>query len=102
MYSSFQEVDGVFKFATVKNSNDLEEIQKFLEDAINARYVITTIWFPFMHQCMKYAKIIEVYCFASRFNNFECLGNMGRWMTKCIFPSLDFDYSGVLTSWRQL
>ena len=67
MYSSFQEVDGVFKFATVKNSNDLEEIQKFLEDAINARYVIKTIWFPFMHQCMKYAKNIEVYCFASRY-----------------------------------
>lgn len=35
MYSSFQEVPGVFKFATAKNSNDLEEIQKFLDDAIN-------------------------------------------------------------------
>lgn len=87
MYSSFQEVDGVFKFATVKNSNDLEEIQKFLEDAINARYVMTTNWFPLMHQCMKYAKNIEVYCLASRYLiTFECLGNRGRWMTKCIFP----------------
>lgn len=37
MYSSFQEVPGVFKFATAKNSNDLEEIQKFLDDAINDR-----------------------------------------------------------------
>ena len=35
MYSSFQEVDGVFKFATANNSKDLEEIQKFLDDAIN-------------------------------------------------------------------
>lgn len=65
MYSSFQEVDGVFKFATVKNSTDLEEIQKFLEDAINARCVITTKWLPFMHQSMEYAKNIDVYCFAS-------------------------------------
>jgi hypothetical protein len=39
MYSSFQEVPGVFKFATAKNSNDLEEIQKFLDDAINDRSV---------------------------------------------------------------
>lgn len=40
MYSSFQEVDGVFKFATANNSKDLEEIQKFLDDAINDRYVV--------------------------------------------------------------
>lgn len=39
MFSSFQEVSGVFKFATAKNSNDLEEIQKFLDDAINDRSV---------------------------------------------------------------
>jgi len=37
MYSSFQEIPGVFKFATAKNSNDLEEIQKFLDDAITDR-----------------------------------------------------------------
>ncbi|KAH8970003.1 hypothetical protein BDL97_02G063400 [Sphagnum fallax] len=35
LYASFLEVDGEFRFATAKNSNDLEEIQKFLEDAID-------------------------------------------------------------------
>jgi hypothetical protein len=30
-------VDGEFRFATAKNSSDLEEIQKFLEDAIDHR-----------------------------------------------------------------
>lgn len=40
MYSSFQEVGGVFKFATANNSKDLEEIQKFLDDAINDRYAV--------------------------------------------------------------
>ncbi|CAN5966058.1 unnamed protein product [Sphagnum jensenii] len=37
LYASFLEVDGEFRFATAKNSNDLEEIQKFLEDAIDHR-----------------------------------------------------------------
>lgn len=47
MYSSFQEVPGVFKFATAKNSNDLEEIQKFLDDAINDRSVVPN--FPLIY-----------------------------------------------------
>jgi DNA ligase-1 len=37
LYASFLEVDGEFRFATAKNSNDLDEIQKFLEDAIDHR-----------------------------------------------------------------
>ncbi|XP_073002061.1 DNA ligase 1-like isoform X2 [Typha latifolia] len=36
LYSSFEEVPGVFQFATAITSNDLEEIQKFLEAAVNS------------------------------------------------------------------
>ncbi|XP_020094279.1 DNA ligase 1 [Ananas comosus] len=36
LYNSFEEVPGVFQFATAITSNDLEEIQKFLETAVNS------------------------------------------------------------------
>ncbi|OVA17971.1 DNA ligase [Macleaya cordata] len=35
LYNSFEEVPGEFQFATAVTSNDLEEIQKFLETAVN-------------------------------------------------------------------
>ncbi|ERN00501.1 hypothetical protein AMTR_s00102p00018040 [Amborella trichopoda] len=35
LYDSFQEVEGEFQFATAITSDDLEEIQKFLDNAIN-------------------------------------------------------------------
>ncbi|KAH9326304.1 hypothetical protein KI387_006482 [Taxus chinensis] len=35
LYDSFQEEPGKFLFATAKESNDLEEIQTFLEEAVN-------------------------------------------------------------------
>jgi hypothetical protein len=37
LYNSFEEVLGVFQFATAITSNDLEEIQKFLDTAVNSR-----------------------------------------------------------------
>lgn len=61
MYSSFQEVPGVFKFATAKNSNDLEEIQKFLDDAINDRSVIPN----FLPMYFKAASCAYVHIFLS-------------------------------------
>lgn len=36
LYSSFEEVPGVFQFATATTTNDVEEIQKFLEAAVNS------------------------------------------------------------------
>ncbi|GJN20931.1 hypothetical protein PR202_gb08369 [Eleusine coracana subsp. coracana] len=36
LYNSFEEVPGVFQFATAITSNDLEEIQKFLDTAVNS------------------------------------------------------------------
>lgn len=36
LYNSFEEVPGVFKLATAITSNDLEEIQKFLDTAVNS------------------------------------------------------------------
>ncbi|KNA23525.1 hypothetical protein SOVF_024140 [Spinacia oleracea] len=36
LYDSFEEDSGYFQFATILTSNDLEEIQKFLDAAINA------------------------------------------------------------------
>lgn len=38
LYGSFEEVPGVFQFATAITSDDLEEIQKFLDTAVNTRY----------------------------------------------------------------
>ncbi|XP_064960894.1 DNA ligase 1 isoform X2 [Musa acuminata AAA Group] len=35
LYGSFEEVPGVFQFATAITSDDLEEIQKFLDTAVN-------------------------------------------------------------------
>ncbi|KAL6883745.1 hypothetical protein ACP4OV_011159 [Aristida adscensionis] len=40
LYNSFEEVPGVFQFATAITSNDLEEIQKFLDTAVNSRRLI--------------------------------------------------------------
>ncbi|PAN46695.2 hypothetical protein PAHAL_9G211400 [Panicum hallii] len=37
LYNSFEEVPGVFQLATAITSNDLEEIQKFLDTAVNSR-----------------------------------------------------------------
>lgn len=37
LYESFEEEPGFFQFATAVTSNDLEEIQKFLEAAVDAR-----------------------------------------------------------------
>lgn len=37
LYNSFEEVPGVFQLATSITSNDLEEIQKFLDTAVNSR-----------------------------------------------------------------
>ncbi|XP_074558818.1 LOW QUALITY PROTEIN: DNA ligase 1-like [Curcuma longa] len=36
LYSCFEEVPGIFQFATAITSNDLEEIQKFLDTAVNS------------------------------------------------------------------
>ncbi|TVU30270.1 hypothetical protein EJB05_21880, partial [Eragrostis curvula] len=36
LYNSFEELPGVFQFATAITSNDLEEIQKFLDTAVNS------------------------------------------------------------------
>ncbi|KAK6144322.1 hypothetical protein DH2020_021142 [Rehmannia glutinosa] len=36
LYKSFQEENGFLQFATAITSNDLEEIQKFLDDAVNS------------------------------------------------------------------
>ncbi|KAJ8649036.1 hypothetical protein MRB53_002059 [Persea americana] len=36
LYNSFEELPGTFQFATAIRSNDLEEIQKFLETAVNS------------------------------------------------------------------
>ncbi|KAL6013372.1 tRNA ligase, partial [Asimina triloba] len=36
LYNSFEEVNGEFQFATAITSNELEEIQKFLDNSINA------------------------------------------------------------------
>ncbi|KAA8550313.1 hypothetical protein F0562_001997 [Nyssa sinensis] len=36
LYNSFEEEPGYFQFATAITSNDLEEIQKFLENAVNS------------------------------------------------------------------
>ncbi|XP_020261728.1 DNA ligase 1-like isoform X2 [Asparagus officinalis] len=36
LYNSFEELPGEFQFATTITSNDLEEIQKFLDDAVSA------------------------------------------------------------------
>lgn len=38
LYESFMEESGYFQFATAITSNDIEEIQTFLEAAVNARY----------------------------------------------------------------
>lgn len=38
LYNSFEEIPGIFQFATAITSNDLEEIQKFLDTAVNSRY----------------------------------------------------------------
>lgn len=35
LYSSFEELPGEFQFATATTSNDLDEIQKFLDSAVN-------------------------------------------------------------------
>lgn len=37
LYKSFQEEQGLFQFATAITSNDLEEIQKFLDGAVDSR-----------------------------------------------------------------
>lgn len=39
LYESFEEEPGLFQFATAITSNDLEEIQKFLEAAVDTRYL---------------------------------------------------------------
>ncbi|KAJ3682261.1 hypothetical protein LUZ60_014834 [Juncus effusus] len=36
LYNSFEEIPGIFQFATAITSNDLEEIQKFLDTAVNS------------------------------------------------------------------
>lgn len=38
LYESFEEEAGFFQFATAITSNDIEEIQKFLDTAVDARY----------------------------------------------------------------
>lgn len=38
LYNSFAEERGLFQFATAIISNDLEEIQKFLDTAVDSRY----------------------------------------------------------------
>ena len=43
LYKSFQEEPSFFQFATAITSDDLEEIQKFLDDAVNSRLVLL-IW----------------------------------------------------------
>lgn len=40
LYTSFDEESGFFQFATSTTSNDVEEIQKFLDKAIDARFFI--------------------------------------------------------------
>ena len=38
LYASFKEEPGFLQFATAITSNDVEEIQKFLDAAFDARY----------------------------------------------------------------
>lgn len=38
LYESFEEEAGFFKFATAITSNDIDEIQKFLDAAVDGRY----------------------------------------------------------------
>lgn len=38
LYDSFVEEAGFFQFATAITSNDIEEIQKFLDAAVDSRY----------------------------------------------------------------
>lgn len=38
LYASFEEEPGFFQFATAITSNDVEEVQKFLDTAVDARY----------------------------------------------------------------
>ncbi|GFQ05217.1 DNA ligase 1 [Phtheirospermum japonicum] len=48
LYHSFQEEPGFLQFATAITSNDLEEIQKFLDDAVNSSFdfVANLFFFP--------------------------------------------------------
>jgi hypothetical protein len=36
LYQSFEEVKGEFQFATAKNTRELDEMQEFLDEAVNA------------------------------------------------------------------
>jgi DNA ligase-1 len=38
LYDSFEEECGFLQFATAITSNDLEEIQKFLDTSVDSRY----------------------------------------------------------------
>lgn len=40
LYESFNEEPGYFQFATAITSNDIEEIQTFLDAAVNARFAL--------------------------------------------------------------
>lgn len=48
LYESFEEEHGFFQFATAITSNDLEEIQKFLEAAVDTKYYFDLIVSPFV------------------------------------------------------
>lgn len=45
LYDSFEEEPGFFHFATAITSNDLEEIQKFLDASVDARYLLNVLYF---------------------------------------------------------
>jgi DNA ligase-1 len=40
LYDSFDEESGFLQFATAITSNDLEEIQKFLDASVDSRYSV--------------------------------------------------------------
>lgn len=45
LYDSFEQEAGYFQFATAITSNDIEEIQKFLDTAVEERYSHFCFWF---------------------------------------------------------
>lgn len=58
LYESFEEEAGFFQFATAITSNDIEEIQKFLDAAVDARYSRPD--FDFRYFCVEYDTPLDI------------------------------------------
>lgn len=48
LYESFEEEAGYVQFATAITSNDIDEIQKFLDASVDGRYSLFTFWCKFV------------------------------------------------------